>query len=226
MRRMLAGGRNAIVAAAARAGCATVIKDSAKPCRCIVATSAFSCRRQMCRMLAGGSYAVMAAAASTGDASVIKACAKPCIGSMTKVTFLSCLGMCRMFAGGGNAIMTAAAGTYHRCMVDSADTGEADCVMAIFTGGDHSDMCRGHAHGHRIVVAGLTGGEDTAVVESCASPCFRGVAIIAKIAADDMFCVLARCTTVVVAQGAFHGCAFELSAYVTAGTVDKFVFTG
>ena len=63
------------------------------------------------------------------------------------------------------------------------------------------------------------------MVKSGASPGLRGMTIIADIAADDMFCVFTWRAAVVVTKDAFHGSAFELSADVTAGAVDEFVFT-
>lgn len=75
-------------------------------------------------------------------------------------------------------------------------------------------------------MAGLAWRENAAVVKSGASPGLRGVAIIADIAADDMFRVFAWCAAVVVTKDAFHRRAFELSANVTSGAVDEFVLTG
>jgi hypothetical protein len=142
MRCMLANGANTVVTAAARAGRAAVVKNSAKPCVCVVACATFSRRWQVCRMFACCPYPVVTSTASAGDASVIEAGAKPCIGRMAIVAFRGCLWVCRMFAGGGNAVMAAAAGANNRSMIDSADTAEGDGVMTVFTSRYNSDMRR------------------------------------------------------------------------------------
>jgi hypothetical protein len=49
------------------------------------------------------------------------------------------------------------------------------------------------------------------------------MAVIADIAADNMFRMLAGSAAVVMAQNAFHRRALELAADMTAGAVDKLV---
>jgi hypothetical protein len=224
MRCVFAGSGDPIVTAAARAGGTTVVEDGAKPCGGIVTTAAFGGGWQVCRMFACRPYTVMTAAAPAGYAGVIKAGAKPRIGRMANITLLSCLWMRRMFTRSGDSVMAAAAGAYHRAMIDSANTGEAERVMTVFTAGDHGDMCRRQAECHRVIMAGFAGCKDAAMVKSCASPGFCGVTVIAQIAADDMLCVLTWCAAVVMAQYTLHRCALELTAYVTAGTIDKLMF--
>lgn len=225
MRCMLANGANTVVTAAARAGRAAVVKNSAKPCVCVVACATFSRRWQVCRMFACCPYPVVTSTASAGDASVIEAGAKPCIGCMAHVAFRGCLWVCRMFAGGGNAVMAAAAGANNRSMIDSADTAEGDGVMTVFTSRYNSDMRRWQAGGHRVIVAGLTGCEHATMVESRASPGFCSVAVIAEVAACDMFSMFTRRATVIVAQDTLHWRTLELPANMAAGAVYKFVFT-
>ncbi len=75
-------------------------------------------------------------------------------------------------------------------------------------------------------MTGFAWREYATVVKSGAAPGLRGVAIIADITADDMLCMFAWCAAVVVTKDTFHRSAFELSAKVTTGAVDKFVLTG
>lgn len=60
---------------------------------------------------------------------------------------------------------------------------------------------------------------DVAVVISRTSPGLVGVTVIASIAADNMFRVLAGGAAVVVAEYALKRCALEHSADVAAGAV-------
>lgn len=63
--------------------------------------------------------------------------------------------------------------------------------------------------------------EYVAVIEPGAFPGLIRVAIVASVVAWNMFRVFSRCAAVVMTQNAFHGGAPELSADMTAGTVQK-----
>ena len=75
-------------------------------------------------------------------------------------------------------------------------------------------------------MAGVAWGEDTAVVKTGAAPGLGRMAIIANVAGDEMFGVFTGSAAIVVTERALHRRAFELSADMTAGTIDKLVFTG
>ena len=75
-------------------------------------------------------------------------------------------------------------------------------------------------------MAAVTATDNRAVVEAGAAPGIDGMTVVAEIIRDDVLRVFARCATVVVALPAFQRCAFELAAYVAAGTVNLFVLAG
>jgi hypothetical protein len=75
-------------------------------------------------------------------------------------------------------------------------------------------------------MAGFAGCKNPAMVETCAYPAFRGVAIITYIAARNVLGMLAGCAAPVMAQIAFKRCALEQAAYMTAGAVQEAVFAG
>ena len=226
MRCMLAGCADTVMAAAARADRTTVVKTCAGKGHGIVTAAAFRRGRQMRGMLAGCPQTVVAGTAGAGNAGMVKAGAKPGIGGMAHVAFRGSLWMPGMFAGRSNAVMAAAAGTYYGTVVYSADAGETDSVMAVFTGWGRGDMGGWQARRHKIVVTELTGLKYATVVESCAAPCVGGVTVIADIAADNMLCVFTRCAAVVVTQRAFHWRALELTANMAAGAVYKLMLAG
>ena len=170
-------------------------------------------------MLAGCPQAIVAGTARAGHTGMVKASAKPGIGGMAQVAFRGSLWMPGMFAGRSDAVMAAAAGAYYGTVVDSADAGETDGVMAVFTGRGRGDMRGRQARRHKIVVAELTGLKYAAVVESRAAPCGGGVAVIADITADNMLCMFTRCAAVVVTQRAFHWRTLELTTNMAAGAV-------
>ena len=177
-------------------------------------------------MLAGRPQTIVAGTARGGYAGMVKARAKPGVGGMAQVAFRGCLWMSGMFAGCSNAVVAAGASTYHGTVVDPADAGKADGVMTVFTGRGRGDMRGWQAKRHKIVVAKLTGLKYATVVESCATPCRGGVAVVADIAADNMLSVFTRCAAVVVTQGTFHWRTLELTANMAAGAVNKLMLAG
>lgn len=63
-----------------------------------------------------------------------------------------------------------------------------------------------------------------AVIEAGIAPGINGVAVIAKIIAEDMIGMFSRCADVIMTLTAFDWCAFELASRVTVSAIDSFVF--
>ena len=135
---------------------------------------------------------------------------------MTIVAVTAARYVCRVFAACRDAVMAGAAGAENLCVVYGNGRLKGNGVVAVLTRGCGGYMRWWGTRGNRIIVAGFTGREDPAVVETCAYPAFSSVAIITYVAAGDVLGMLARCATPVMAQITFKRRTLEQAACMAA----------
>lgn len=98
----------------------------------------------------------MAATALTSDVAMVKAYCAPGAGVMAGVAFVIGLGVADRHAGGGKSVMTGFTGADNRAMIDVANAGKADRIMAIVAYGCTQYMSGGFARCDIAIVAAVT----------------------------------------------------------------------
>jgi hypothetical protein len=216
-----------VVAVAARLGDIAVVDPGILPgAGRGMAGITFFVGLHMCRWFARCGATVMAAAARLRDIRVVKAYGVPVSGIVTVIALAVGDYMTRWHTSGSEAIMAGFTCAYNRGVIDSANAAEADGVMAVIALWCGLNVCWRFANSDIVIVTGRAFTSHRTVIEARSAPGIYGMAVIAKIAAEDMLRVLARRADIVVTLAAIHRCALELAARVATRTVYKLMFSG
>ena len=178
MRRVLAGGRNAVMAAGAVAGDVGVVKVCGQPCSRGVAVVAVVAAGNMCRVLAGCRYSVVASGAWADDLRMIdRERRNPAGCSVAVLAEIRCLDVVGMLAGRVEAIVAAGttAGDPGVIEYDGDPGGSGVAVVALFA---RWRMTRRPARGRDAIVAtAATASYGRMIHVGNRAPCRRGVAV-------------------------------------------------
>lgn len=132
MRRVLAGGRGAIVTAGATAGDAVVVEDCARPAVGVMTIVAAVAGIDVGRCLASSSCTIMAGRAATHYQRMVNAsCRCPATGAMTVFAKIRSLYMPRRFSCSCAAVMAAETVTIYLAVIKARALPVAGCV-AVF----------------------------------------------------------------------------------------------
>ena len=164
MRRRLAGGCGAVVAAGAGARDGRVVEMDRRPVRRDVAILTDVVGGNVCGRLAGGRCAVVTAGASAGHIGVVEMDHRP---ASRDVAVLADIARCDVgwrLPSGRGAIMATGAGAGDAAVVE-AGAAPGRCPVAVLAGCGRGDVCRRLSWRSRAVVACRATAQRLAVVE-------------------------------------------------------------
>lgn len=192
MTGVLAGRRNAVVAAATGACYLRMIdRVCGRPHIAVVTVFANVRGLNMGGMFASCLNAVVTTEAVPDDAGVIEVRRSPCHGRVTVITAIAAVDMCRMLARRHDSVMTGCAGTEYLCVIDDEHRREDIGAVAVFADIGCLNMCGILAGGFGAIVAVDTIPRNIDVIEVCGQPAGCRMTIVAGIAACNVVGILA-----------------------------------